>query len=154
MRDDHEALASHALLFHGRLGGVSMPPSESIRHANKACPPGATRRCYTGAGFVSLLAASHFTHIISANLADGVDAFIHSWNPEMGSILDAAYPHKRVETAAALGNSSPPQAISVSQSRATAPPLILSSAPSLYLESLASRQPNPSQSNPSQMAGV
>tara|TARA_B100000795_G_scaffold257254_1_gene230339 strand:+ start:129 stop:506 length:378 start_codon:yes stop_codon:yes gene_type:complete len=91
MRDQH-ALASYALLFHGRLGRVNMPPSESIKKANKACAPRDTRcYSYTGAGYVSLLAASHFTHLISANAADGVDVFVHSWNPEMRTILDAAY---------------------------------------------------------------
>jgi len=39
---------------------------------------------------VSLLAASHFTHLIRTNAAAGVDVFVHSWNPEMGSMLDAA----------------------------------------------------------------
>ena len=44
MRVQHApaALATYALLFHGRLGRVTMSPSESIRHTNKAsaCAPG------------------------------------------------------------------------------------------------------------------
>ena len=48
MRGQHApaALATYALLFHGRLGRVTMSPSESIRvqssikHTNKACAPG------------------------------------------------------------------------------------------------------------------
>ena len=46
---------------------------------------------------VKLCSATHVEHIVRANeAAGGVDVFVHSWNPELASVLDRAYaPHLR-----------------------------------------------------------
>ena len=46
---------------------------------------------------VKLCSATHIEHIVRANeAAGGVDVFVHSWNPEIASVLDRAYaPHLR-----------------------------------------------------------
>ncbi|KAL1496879.1 hypothetical protein AB1Y20_014460 [Prymnesium parvum] len=40
---------------------------------------------------IATSASSQITHIVNANAAEGVDVFIHSWNPPHGEMIDAAY---------------------------------------------------------------
>ena len=74
--------ARFALLLHGRLGNVMMPPSESLRHSDAEVAAGGLH------GLVRLLAASHLEHVVVPNEAD---VFLHSWNPGLGLLLDAQY---------------------------------------------------------------
>ena len=74
--------ARFALLLHGRVGNVMMPPSESLRHSDAEVAAGGLH------GLVRLLAASHLEHVVVPNEAD---VFLHSWNPGLGLLLDAQY---------------------------------------------------------------
>ena len=103
--------AKYALLLHGRLGTVTRPPAASLR-VSWCGPAVAYDQCFSGSGYVSLLAASHLEHIVTASAAVSVDVFVHSWNPELASRLDAAYaPHLRGSLHEAV-NASLPKAAS------------------------------------------
>ena len=110
--------AKYALLLHGRLGTVSTPPAASLRIS--WCGSDIVHdRCFSGSGYVSLLAASHLEHVVTANADRGVDIFVHSWNPELALRLDAAYaPHLRGSLHEAVNNSLPKaasQALSIAR---------------------------------------
>ena len=74
-----------ALVLHGMLGTILWSPSAALWRGNQGSPR-----------LVKVCSASHVEHIVRANEADGVDVFLHSWNPELAAVLDSAYaPHLR-----------------------------------------------------------
>ncbi|KAL1508103.1 hypothetical protein AB1Y20_007696 [Prymnesium parvum] len=70
-----------ALLCHGFIGTMHQTPSESIRYAMPPDPR-----------VSSASAASHLLHVVAPHAATGgVDVFVHSWNPLLSRLVDAAY---------------------------------------------------------------
>ena len=72
----------YALLLHGRLGGWDQSPSESL-HA-RGGPHNASLR------LMRFCAETHLVHIVHA-VGAPVDVFIHTWNPELATFIDATY---------------------------------------------------------------
>ena len=72
----------YALLLHGRLGGWDQSPSESL-HA-RGDPHNASLR------LMRFCAETHLVHIVRA-VGAPVDVFIHTWNPELATFIDATY---------------------------------------------------------------
>ena len=75
-----------ALVVHGMVGTILWSPSAALWRGNQGSPR-----------LVKLCSATHIEHVVRANeAAGGVDVFVHSWNPELASVLDRAYaPHLR-----------------------------------------------------------
>ena len=84
--------ASWALLVHGMIGTILWSPSAAIWRHEQGSPK-----------LVKLCATSHVQHVVLANTPrcgcggtaptrpGGVDVFVHTWNPELASTVDAAY---------------------------------------------------------------
>eukprot|EP00908_Phaeocystis_cordata_P012374 Transcript_23356.p1 GENE.Transcript_23356~~Transcript_23356.p1 ORF type:complete len:317 (-),score=96.99 Transcript_23356:807-1757(-) len=75
-----EPKSSFALVLHGMVGTILWSPSAALWRGNQGSPR-----------TVKLCSASHMERIVRANQADGVDVFVHSWNPELAAVLDEAY---------------------------------------------------------------
>ena len=72
----------YALLLHGRVGGWDQSPSEPL-HA-RGGPRNASLR------LIRFCAETHIVHIVRA-VGAPVDVFIHTWNPELATFIDATY---------------------------------------------------------------
>lgn len=84
---DAQRRARFALLLHGRLGTLSVPPSFSLVSPRV--------RPHNFIEAAAVCAASLRAHVLEANRG-GVDVFVHSWNPDVGARVDALYaPHLR-----------------------------------------------------------
>jgi hypothetical protein len=86
--------AHYALLLHGRLGTIGVAPSISLVMQASLLKDDDFARA------IGTCAASHLEHIVQANgrptEGGGVDVFVHTWNPDLGWLVDAQYaPHLR-----------------------------------------------------------
>ena len=74
----------YALLLHGRVGGWDQSPSQSLAKQAHGGSHNASLR------LIRFCAETHIVHIVRA-VGAPVDVFIHTWNPELATFIDATY---------------------------------------------------------------